>query len=66
MLRQEFKGTPWPNEEMALTWTLRDPFVSSAIIGASKPQQILENVKIVDQQGLTDEEIKIIESIVEG
>ncbi len=31
--------------ELALAWTLRLPIVSSAIIGASRPQQVEENVK---------------------
>jgi aryl-alcohol dehydrogenase-like predicted oxidoreductase len=30
---------------MALAWVLRQPIVSSAIIGASRPQQVEENAK---------------------
>ena len=30
--------------QMALAWTLRDPRVTSALIGASRPEQIIENV----------------------
>jgi len=29
---------------LALAWTLRDPGVSSAIVGASRPEQVRENV----------------------
>ncbi len=30
--------------QLALAWTLRDPRVTSALIGASRPEQIIENV----------------------
>jgi aryl-alcohol dehydrogenase-like predicted oxidoreductase len=33
---------------VALAWVLRNPNVSSAIVGATRPEQILENVKAVD------------------
>ena len=29
--------------QLALTWVLREPNVASAIIGASRPEQVLEN-----------------------
>lgn len=31
--------------QMALAWVLNKPFVSSAIVGASRPEQVRENVK---------------------
>jgi L-glyceraldehyde 3-phosphate reductase len=34
--------------QLALAWVLRQPGVSSALIGASRPEQIIENVKAVD------------------
>ncbi len=34
--------------QLALAWTLRQPDVSSAIIGASRPQQVEENAKAAD------------------
>jgi aryl-alcohol dehydrogenase-like predicted oxidoreductase len=33
--------------QMALAWVLRRPEVASAIIGASRPEQIADNVKAV-------------------
>jgi aryl-alcohol dehydrogenase-like predicted oxidoreductase len=33
---------------VALAWVLRNPNVSSAIVGATRPEQITENVKAVD------------------
>ena len=41
-------ATQWPAfgqslAQMAIAWTLRDPRVTSALIGASRPEQIEEN-----------------------
>jgi aryl-alcohol dehydrogenase-like predicted oxidoreductase len=33
--------------QLALAWVLRRPEVSSAIIGASRPEQIAENVRAI-------------------
>jgi aryl-alcohol dehydrogenase-like predicted oxidoreductase len=40
--------------QLALAWILRQPGISSAIIGASRPEQIEDNIKSVDIE-LTDE-----------
>lgn len=50
--------------QMALSWILRDGEVTSVLIGASKPEQILENVKIVGSTGFTEEELEAIERIL--
>ena len=50
--------------EMALSWVLRDGIVNSVLIGASKPQQILDNIKIVGHTHFTDEELRKIDEIV--
>jgi len=34
--------------QLALAWVLRLPSISSALIGASRPEQVLENVKAID------------------
>jgi len=34
--------------ELALAWVLREPNVASALVGASRPEQIEQNVKAVD------------------
>jgi len=34
--------------ELALAWVLRQPNVSSAIIGASRPEQVEQNAKAAD------------------
>lgn len=52
--------------QMALAWTLRDPVVTSALIGASRPQQILDNVAALDADPLTQAELKAIDQACEG
>jgi voltage-dependent potassium channel beta subunit len=49
--------------QLALAWVLRQPNVASALIGASKPEQVEENVKAVDVD-LSDEVIEKIEEIL--
>jgi len=51
--------------QMALQWVLRDEVVTSALIGASKPQQILENVAALDGPAFTAEELALIDEIVQ-
>lgn len=49
--------------QMALSWVLRDGDVTSVLIGASKPEQIRENVKIVEKTSFTKEELDRIDAI---
>ncbi|MBE5794369.1 MAG: L-glyceraldehyde 3-phosphate reductase [Clostridiales bacterium] len=50
--------------QMALQWVLRDEVVTSALIGASRPQQIVENVAALNGPAFTEEELQKIESIL--
>ncbi len=50
--------------QLALVWVLRDPAVTSALIGASKPEQVTENVKALDNMKLSDEELNEIDEIL--
>lgn len=53
--------------QLALAWTLRDPRVTSALIGASRPEQIIENVAALDRLDFTAEELTEIDRFaVEG
>ena len=53
--------------QLALAWTLRDPRVSSALIGASRPEQIVDNVAALRQPGFSAEELAEIDRhAVEG
>ena len=49
--------------EMALAWVLRDGVVTSVLIGASKPQQILENIKATENTVFCEEELRLIDEI---
>lgn len=49
--------------EMALSWILRDGVVTSVLIGASKPSQILDNIKAIKNTTFTEEELRKIDSI---
>lgn len=50
--------------QMALQWVLRDEVVTSALIGASRPEQILENVQAMKGPAFTQEELELIDEIV--
>jgi len=47
--------------QMALSWILRDGDVCSVLIGASRPEQIIENARISEKSAFTEEEIRIID-----
>jgi len=47
--------------QLALTWTLRDSRVTSALIGASSVKQLEDNVAALDAPPLTDDEIAEID-----
>jgi L-glyceraldehyde 3-phosphate reductase len=47
--------------QLALAWALRDPRVTSLVIGASSVAQLEENVVALDNLTFTDEELKEID-----
>ena len=49
--------------EMALAWILRDGIVTSVLIGASKPSQILDNIGALKNTSFSAEELAKIDSI---
>lgn len=49
--------------QMALKWVLKDNDVTSVLIGASKPQQILENLKVLEAAPFSEEELREIDRI---
>jgi L-glyceraldehyde 3-phosphate reductase len=49
--------------EMALAWILKDGDVCSVLIGASRPEQILDNVKAAENCAFTEEELRRIDGI---
>ncbi len=52
--------------QMALAWILKDGAVTSVLIGASRPQQILDNIGVIKRAPFTKEELKRIDEITEG
>lgn len=51
--------------QMAIAWDLRDPAVTSVLIGASRPEQILENLETLKHVEFTPEELAEIEFVVQ-
>lgn len=52
--------------QMAIAWVLRDARVTSALIGASCPEQIIENVAALEQPSFTHEQLQAIDAILES
>lgn len=50
--------------QMALSWILRDGDITSVLIGASKPSQILDNIGIVHATAFSEEERRRIEEVL--
>jgi len=51
--------------QMALKWIMKDGDVTSVLIGASRPEQILDNLKVLDSADFTGEELRQIDEIAE-
>ena len=52
--------------EMALAWILKDGIVTPVLIGASRPAQILDNIKAIDHLTFSEEELQEIDKICLG
>ena len=50
--------------QMALSWVLRENKVTTVLIGASKPEQIIENSQAVFKTEFSPDEINLIENII--
>ncbi len=50
--------------QMALSWVLSNKAVTTVLIGASRPEQIIENAACIEKLDFTTEEISLIESIL--
>ena len=52
---------------MSLAWCLKNPHVSTVILGASKEQQLVENLKAIEaKEMLTDEVMEKIDTILQN
>lgn len=52
--------------QMALAWNLRHPAVTSVLIGASKVEQIVENVAALQNLTFSEQELSLIDEITRG
>ena len=52
--------------QLAMHWILRQPAVTSVLIGASKPEQVQDALEMVQQAPLTDADIQEIEQILKA
>ena len=52
--------------QMALTWALREGGVTSALIGASRVEQIEENVQALNSPALSNDELTEIDRVMEN
>ncbi len=48
--------------EMALAWVLKDDYITSVLIGASRPAQILDNIKAIENTNFTQDELNMIDN----
>jgi L-glyceraldehyde 3-phosphate reductase len=52
--------------QLALAWVLRQPAVTSALIGASRVSQVEDSVATLNRLDFTEEELSAIEKILAG
>jgi len=51
--------------QMALSWILKDDRVTSVLIGASRPEQLTDSLKCLENISFSDEELQQIETILQ-
>ena len=49
--------------QMALSWVLRDGIVTSVLAGASRPEQVLDNIQAAQNTTFTSDELALIDGI---
>jgi L-glyceraldehyde 3-phosphate reductase len=52
--------------QMAIAWLLKDPRITSVLIGVSKPEQLDDNVAAVKNSNFSASELSAIESILKA
>lgn len=50
--------------QMALSWALRDPRITSTILGVSKPEQLIDSLKCLENRHFAKEELQLIDQIL--
>ena len=51
--------------QMAIAWILRDPRMTSVVVGASRPEQLMDNCTAVKNTVFSDHEIDTIEQLLQ-
>ncbi len=51
--------------QMALSWILKDPRITSVLIGVSKPEQLTDSLKCYENYKFSEDELKQIEGILQ-
>lgn len=49
---------------MALSWVLRDGIVTSVLVGASRPGQVLDDIRAIQNIEFSQEELTKIDSVI--
>lgn len=65
-LNEIAKGRGQSLAQMALSWVLREDKVTTVLIGASRKEQILDNIQIVKHLDFTADELAAIEKVLRG
>lgn len=50
--------------QMALSWILRDERITSVLVGASRPEQLADSIKCLDQLSFSEDELREIEHVL--
>jgi len=50
--------------QMALSWVIKDPRVTSVLLGVSKPEQVTDSIKCIDNYKFSKDELDKIETIL--
>jgi L-glyceraldehyde 3-phosphate reductase len=50
--------------QMALSWILKDDRITSVLIGVSKPEQVTDSIKCLENISFSTEELKVINNIL--
>ncbi|MDO9553093.1 L-glyceraldehyde 3-phosphate reductase [Rhodonellum sp.] len=52
--------------QMAISWLLKDPRITTVLVGVSKPEQLEDNIKAVQNFVFSKDELNDIEKILQG
>ena len=52
--------------EMALAWNLRHPEIACVLVGASRPAQLVDDVKALDNLQFSADELTEIDHVLDG